>query len=96
LPVGKSLVEADLWTARDLGRGRGTRRAAQLPVDHVVAEKLPPTWARRCDDDPAIGERMNWTSADDRACEVIGGADDRPERRDGRSRSTRLPPARSA
>jgi phosphoglycerate kinase len=62
LPVGKSLVEADLVdTARDLearAKARGVR--LELPVDHVVAEKLAagvPTETIAVDD-PAIGDRM--------------------------------------
>jgi phosphoglycerate kinase len=62
LPVGTSLVEADLVdTARDLqarAKARGIR--LELPVDHVVAATLEagvPTETLAVGD-PAIGERM--------------------------------------
>jgi phosphoglycerate kinase len=62
VPVGKSLVEPDLFdTARDLERraaGRGVTFA--LPVDHVVAPKIEASVATAtlAVDDPAIGDRM--------------------------------------
>jgi len=61
-PVGKSLVEADLLdTARDvLARAKSKGIRLELPVDHVVAEKIAadvPT-ATLAVDDPAIGDRM--------------------------------------
>ncbi len=62
VPVGKSLVEADLVdTARDL-QARAKARGVQLllPTDHVVAEKLEagvPVETLTVGD-PAIGERM--------------------------------------
>jgi phosphoglycerate kinase len=62
LPVGKSLVEADLVeTARDLearAKGRGIR--FDLPVDHVVAPKVEAGAPTETLDvgDPAIGDRM--------------------------------------
>jgi phosphoglycerate kinase len=62
VPVGKSLVEADLLdTARDVERRakeRGLR--LELPTDHVVAPKLEAgTPAETLEvGDPAIGERM--------------------------------------
>jgi phosphoglycerate kinase len=61
-PVGRSLVEEDLLeTARDLmGRARDRGVRLELPVDHVVADRIdasaaPSTMAI---DDPAIGERL--------------------------------------
>jgi phosphoglycerate kinase len=62
LPVGKSLVEADLVeTARDLeARAKSRGVLLELPVDHVVADKLAadlPTETLAVDD-PAIGDRM--------------------------------------
>ncbi len=62
VPVGKSLVEADLVdTARDL-QARAKAQGVQLllPTDHVVAEKLEagvPVETLTVGD-PAIGERM--------------------------------------
>ena len=62
LPVGKSLVEADLLdTARDVERRakeRGLR--LELPTDHVVAPKLEAGAPAEtlAVGDPAIGERM--------------------------------------
>ena len=62
LPVGKSLVEADLLdTARDVERRakeRGLR--FELPTDHVVAPKLEAGAPAEtlAVGDPAIGERM--------------------------------------
>ena len=62
MPVGKSLVEDDkLDTAREViahARTRGVQ--FQLPVDHVVAEKIDanaPTAVLKVSD-PAIGDRM--------------------------------------
>ena len=62
MPVGKSLVEDDkLDTAREViahARTRGVQ--FQLPVDHVVAEKIDanaPTTVLKVSD-PAIGDRM--------------------------------------
>ena len=62
LPVGKSLVEAELLeTAKDLeARAKARGITFELPVDHVVAEKLDasvPTETLAVGD-PAIGERM--------------------------------------
>ena len=62
LPVGKSLVETDLVdTARDLeARAKSRGVQLELPVDHVVAEKLAanvPTETLSVDD-AAIGDRM--------------------------------------
>jgi phosphoglycerate kinase len=62
VPVGKSLVEADLLdAARDVetrAKGRGLR--LELPVDHVVAPKLEAGAPAEILDvgDPAIGDRM--------------------------------------
>jgi phosphoglycerate kinase len=62
VPVGKSLVEADLVeAARDVetrARDRGLR--LELPVDHVVAPTLEAGAAAETLDvgDPAIGDRM--------------------------------------
>jgi phosphoglycerate kinase len=62
LPVGKSLVEdALLDNARDLeARAKARNIALELPVDHVVAEKIAagvPT-ATLATGDPAIGDRL--------------------------------------
>ena len=62
LPVGKSLVEdALLDNARDLeARAKARNVALELPVDHVVAEKIAagvPT-ATLATGDPAIGDRL--------------------------------------
>jgi phosphoglycerate kinase len=62
LPVGKSLVEADLLdAARDVesrAKARGLR--LELPVDHVVAPRLEAGAPAETLDvgDPAIGDRM--------------------------------------
>jgi phosphoglycerate kinase len=62
VPVGKSLVEADLLdAARDVearAKARGLR--LELPVDHVVAPKLEAGAPAETLDvgDPAIGDRM--------------------------------------
>ena len=62
LPVGRSLVEADLVEAtRAIERGareRGVR--LELPVDHVVATGLAAGSVHEClaVDDPAIGDRL--------------------------------------
>jgi phosphoglycerate kinase len=62
VPVGKSLVEADLLdAARDVearAKARGLR--LELPVDHVVAPKLEAGSPSETLDvgDPAIGDRM--------------------------------------
>jgi len=62
LPVGKSLVEDELLdNARDLeARAKARNVALELPVDHVVAEKIAagvPT-ATLATGDPAIGDRL--------------------------------------
>jgi phosphoglycerate kinase len=62
LPVGKSLVEdALLDNARDLeARAKARNVALELPVDHVVAERIAagvPT-ATLATGDPAIGDRL--------------------------------------
>jgi phosphoglycerate kinase len=62
VPVGKSLVEADLLdTARDVERRAKERNLRlELPVDHVVAPALEanaPTETLKVGD-PAIGDRM--------------------------------------
>jgi phosphoglycerate kinase len=61
-PVGKSLVEADLVdTAKDLAaRAKARGITFELPVDHVVADKLDATAQAETLDvgDPAIGDRM--------------------------------------
>jgi phosphoglycerate kinase len=81
VPVGKSLVEADLVdTARDL-QARAKARGVQLllPTDHVVAEKLEagvPTETLKVGD-AAIGERMGLDIGPETAkryAEVIAGA----------------------
>ena len=79
--VGKSLVEAELLdAARDIEKKAAELKVAlELPVDHVVAEKLEagvPTETLAVGD-PAIGERMGLdigpkTAA--RYADVIGGA----------------------
>jgi phosphoglycerate kinase len=62
VPVGKSLVETDLLdAARDVesrAKARGLR--FELPVDHVVAEKLEPGVPTEtlAVGDPTIGDRM--------------------------------------
>ena len=62
LPVGRSLVEDELLgAAREIdvrAKSRGLR--FELPVDHVVAEKIDPGAAREtlAVGDPAIGDRM--------------------------------------
>ena len=62
LPVGKSLVEADLLdTARDVERRANERGLRfELPTDHVVAPKLEAGAPAEtlAVGDPAIGERM--------------------------------------
>lgn len=62
VPVGKSLVEADLLdAARDIeARAAGRKIALELPVDHVVAEKLEAGVPAETLEvgDPAIGDRM--------------------------------------
>jgi len=62
LPVGKSLVEDELLdNARDLeARAEARNVVLELPVDHVVAEKIAagvPT-ATLATGDPAIGDRL--------------------------------------
>lgn len=62
VPVGRSLVEEDLLdAARDIeARAKGRGIALELPVDHVVAEKLEagvPTATLEVGD-AAIGDRM--------------------------------------
>jgi phosphoglycerate kinase len=81
VPVGKSLVEGELLdAARDIEKRAAERKVAlELPVDHVVAEKLEagvPTETLAVGD-PAIGDRMGLdigpkTAA--RYAQVIGGA----------------------
>ena len=81
VPVGKSLVEAELLdAARDIEKKAAELKVGlELPVDHVVAEKLEagvPTETLAVGD-PAIGERMGLdigpkTAA--RYAEVIGRA----------------------
>ena len=80
-PVGKSLVEADLVeTARDLearARARGVR--FELPVDHVVAERLEAGAAHEtlAVTDAAIGDRMGLDIGPktlERFREVLAGA----------------------
>jgi phosphoglycerate kinase len=62
LPVGKSLVEEDLVaTAKDLAeRAKARGITFELPVDHVVAEKLDASAKAEtlAIGDPAIGDRM--------------------------------------
>jgi phosphoglycerate kinase len=62
LPVGRSLVEADLLdAARDVERQAQARNLRlELPVDHVVAPKLEAGAPAETLDvgDPAIGDRM--------------------------------------
>ena len=62
IPVGKSLVEADLLdAARDVVRQAQARNLRfELPVDHVVAPKLEAGAPSETLDvgDPAIGDRM--------------------------------------
>ena len=81
VPVGKSLVEAELLdAARDIEKKAAERKISlELPIDHVVAEKLEagvPTETLAVGD-PAIGDRMGLdigpkTAA--RYAEVIGKA----------------------
>jgi len=81
VPVGKSLVEAELLdTARDVGKRakeRGLR--LELPVDHVVAPKLEagaPAETLKVGDE-AIGERMGLDIGPDTIAtyrEVLAGA----------------------
>jgi phosphoglycerate kinase len=81
IPVGRSLVEADLLdAARDVVRQAQERKLRfELPVDHVVAPKLEAGAPSETLDvgDPAIGDRMGLdigpkTIAAYRA--IIGGA----------------------
>ncbi len=62
LPVGKSLVEGDLVaTAKDLAeRAKARGITFELPVDHVVADKLDASANAEtlAVGDPAIGDRM--------------------------------------
>jgi phosphoglycerate kinase len=62
LPVGKSLVEEDLVaTAKDLAeRAKARGITFELPVDHVVADKLDASAKAEtlAIGDPAIGDRM--------------------------------------
>ncbi len=62
LPVGRSLVEDDkLDAARSITDHAGQRGVRlELPVDHVVTDKLEPGAAHEvlAVDDPAIGDRM--------------------------------------
>ncbi len=62
LPVGKSLVEAELVdAAREVERQAKARNLRlELPVDHVVASKIEPGVPAEVLDvgDPAIGDRM--------------------------------------
>jgi phosphoglycerate kinase len=62
LPVGRSLVEADLVDAARtlLERAKRTGVELELPIDHVVAPKLEATssTATLAVGDPAIGDRM--------------------------------------
>jgi phosphoglycerate kinase len=62
VPVGKSLVEADLLdAARDVeARAKARALRLELPIDHVVAPKLEAGSPAETLDvgDPAIGERM--------------------------------------
>jgi phosphoglycerate kinase len=62
LPIGKSLVEEDkLDPARSISAHAAERGVRlELPVDHVVTEKLEPNAAHEvlAVDDPSIGERM--------------------------------------
>ena len=82
VPVGKSLVEADLLdTARDVDGARKARGLRlELPVDHVVAPKLEAGAPAETLDvgDPAIGDRMGLDIGpqDDRSptATVIAGA----------------------
>jgi phosphoglycerate kinase len=81
VPVGRSLVEEELLeAARDIETRAAERKIAlELPVDHVVAEKLEagiPTETLAVGD-PAIGDRMGLdigpkTAA--RYAEVVGNA----------------------
>jgi phosphoglycerate kinase len=62
LPVGRSLVEDDkLDAARTIEQAAAKRGVAlELPVDHVVAERVDAAAAREVlkIDDPAIGDRL--------------------------------------
>jgi phosphoglycerate kinase len=62
LPVGKSLVEDDKQDAARSVMARAAERGVrlELPIDHVVAEKIEAgvATATLAVDDPAIGDRM--------------------------------------
>ncbi len=62
LPVGKSLVEDDKLDAARAVLAQAAEKGIrlELPVDHVVAEKIEPGVATEtlAVDDPAIGDRM--------------------------------------
>jgi phosphoglycerate kinase len=81
LPIGKSLVEDDLLdSARDLeARAKSRGVALDLPVDHVVADKLAagvPTETLAAGD-PAIGDRLGLDIGPrtiEKYVRVIGGA----------------------
>jgi phosphoglycerate kinase len=81
LPIGKSLVEDDLLdSARDLeARAKSRGVALDLPVDHVVADKLAagvPTETLAAGD-PAIGDRLGLDIGPrtiEKYAGVIGGA----------------------
>jgi phosphoglycerate kinase len=81
LPIGKSLVEDDLLdSARDLeARAKSRGVPLDLPVDHVVADKLAagvPTETLAAGD-PAIGDRLGLDIGPgtiEKYARVIGGA----------------------
>jgi phosphoglycerate kinase len=81
VPVGKSLVEEELLdAARDIEKRAAERRIAlELPVDHVVAEKLEAGVPAEtlAVGDAAIGERMGLDigpKTAERYAGVVGGA----------------------
>jgi phosphoglycerate kinase len=81
-PIGMSLVENELIdTARALlARANGSSTPLELPVDHVVAERMDPGVRTETIKvgDPAIGQRMGLDIGPltvKRFAEVIGGAE---------------------
>ena len=94
LPVGKSLVEDDKLDAARAVMAKAAERGVrlELPVDHVVAEKIEAGVATAVMgvDDPAIGERMGLDIGPKTAAQVRRDHFDREdggvERADGRVR----------
>ena len=94
LPVGKSLVEDDKLDAARAVMAKAAERGVrlELPVDHVVAEKIEAGVATAVMgvEDPAIGERMGLDIGPKTAAQVRRDHFDREdrgvERADGRVR----------